>query len=433
MVVGPAMQTSMVRWTPQQRQSLDLSFARGLQPRAAATSEAVAPHPQILELWKVGRPAHQDANPTSSAEMFRRRSLAHVCISQFSSSIAEAPLFAERYGVRLSPKDDLLAELAEKLNNELTPYQYTQRLAADAKIHDEAFIFKARSQVGIVRELWPLRVDQVNPIPGRGGAIHHYEIKGWPDIPARNIAHLKGYDPLNDYRGLSPLQVLKLEGLLDSDALLYLGEFFRNGGLPSVVLTSPATLTAEQRQISRDEYRETTGRRTGLPGDTGWHEPFVMSNGATITELGGDLSKLDLSSIFDLSESRTCAVMGVPAIIAGVRIGLLQAQAYGTAREARRDWWGKDLGPFLTSLGQWHTLMIASEFGPGYKLRFDLRKVAALKEARSVQLRDASLMFSQGVFSRDQALEWVGEDPVDGRPVYAAEAKQAPQPTGAAA
>jgi len=212
--------------------------------------------------------------------------------------------------------------------------------------------------------------------------------------------------------------------------MLYLSEFFREGGVPSYVITSNDVIDEKEAARIKLRMKELYGRRGGVPGNTGWHEWAVIGNGGKIEPLGITPDKLDMSRVFDVTESRACAVLSVPAILVGVRIGLLQAQAYGTAREAKRGWWGKDLIPFLSRLAQLHTLKIAGQESGGAGFFYDVRRVAAVREAMSPIMRDAGYLFALNVLSRDQALEHAGYQPVDGHPVYSWELRAAQAASG---
>lgn len=377
---------------------------------------------KLVPLGRVGAKVYTEADRTTIADDgYRRASLIHACITEFATSIAEPPLvgmLGDGIGAERLPANAPLSRLAARPNPDMTPYEYTERVATDLKIYGEAFVAKLRAGNGQIGELYPMRVDRMEVIPGRNGEVDHYELLNLAGglertfVP-RDIMHIKLYNPLNDYRGLSPIFVLLVEGQLDKDAILFLGEFFRNGGLPSVVLTSEQKLTPTDRELIRAEYRNNYGRGGGGAGSTNWHEAMVLSHGATVQPLGVDPSKLDLAPMFDVAESRVCSVMGVPAILVGVAIGLRQSQAYGTAREARRGWWGETLRPFCERLSQVHSLSVASEFGQGKRLSYDLSNVQALLEAQTQVSADAVSAFNSYLLTRDEARKRIGLHPID--------------------
>ena len=389
----------------------------------------------IIPLLRANRPLRLDVNPAALANSYNTASLVHACIVEKATSAAEPEFRAELNGVRL-PDDDLLGELAVTPNPDMTPFEFSERIVTDLDTFGEWIAQKRRSQTGIVREVWPLQIEHVEPIPDESGKIYKYEIAGQASLKPADVIHIKYPHPLNPWRGLSPTAVLAIEGQLDRDAILYLGEFFRNGGIPSHVITSAEELNENQRKEISKQYTEVTGRRGGVAGDTGWHEPFVFGKGATIQPLGADPAKLDLAPIFDMSESRVCSLYGVPAILVGANVGLKQSQAYGTAREGRISFWEETLMPLYVRLSQALTRGLASEFGAGYALRYDLTQVQPLQRARSPIIRDSVLMWTQGLLTRDRALERIGEKPVDGRPVYKyeldAQMKQLAAPANAA-
>lgn len=390
-------------------------FRRHLAQASDAVVGRVLSH--IIPVWRAGRPIPVEADRASLANLYRTASLCHACIKEKATSAAEPEFRAELGGQRL-PDDDLLGELAVRPNPDTTPYEFTERIVTDLDTFGEWIAQKRRSRTGIVREVWPLQVEHVEVITDKNGTIVQYEIAKTATLKPSDVIHIKYPNPLNPWRGLSPLFVLAMEGGLDKDSVLYLSEFFRNGGIPSHVITSAAELTPPERETISEEYAEVYGRRGGVAGDTGWHGAMVLSHGGTIQPLGADPTKLDLAPIFDMTESRVCAVMGVPAILVGANVGLKQAQAYGTAREGKISFWEETLAALYVRLSQALTLGLAAEFGQGYALRYDLSMVQPLQRARSPIIRDSVLMWTQGLVTRDRALERIGEAPVDGRPVY---------------
>lgn len=401
---------------------------RRQEPGVAASPSLAQPISTISKLWDVGRPVLADGDLSTLAEQgYKRASLIHTCVTEFATTFAEPPIVAT-LGDSLLPPNDSLRTIAESPNRNTTSYEYNERVTTDLKTYGEAIVHLLRSKKGdMIRELWPLEVSEVEPIAGEFG-VAHYEQRGTPKIMPRDIMHIKLPNPGNPLRGLSPIFVLLVEGSLDKDAVLYLGEFFRNGGIPSMVLTTQsATIPDHDKKRMRQDLAKDHGRGRGVPGGTEWSTPLFLSHGTTLQPLGIDPSKLDLAPIFDLAESRICGVMSVPAIIAQARIGLLQSQAYGTAREARRDWWGRSLIPWGTRLSQIHTARIAAEWGPGYRLHYDLSLVPAVLEAQSPVIRDTALLFNSDLVTRNQGLARLGMRPEPGGDAYkselAAEAK----------
>jgi len=379
---------------------------------------------RVVRVWETSRPKAPPSDPTTLAkDGYERLPIVHACIREIATSAAEPELVAERNGEPVA-STDLLAELVAQPNRELTPYAFTERVVTDLYgIYGNAVIHKLRSKAGIVRELWPLRMDRLELDLNADGSIKFYnygEAGTKPfEIPPEDIIHFKLYHPRDDYWGLSPLTVLALEGDLDHAAMSYLHDYFANGALPSAILTSAQELSEEQATVIREQWHARHGPQNGRARTGTHYDIAVLGKGTEFEPISGDPSKLELDSVLSETEARVCSVFGVPAMLVGVRVGLEQTSAYGTAREARRSFWHETLRPLYARLSQGLTLCLAPDFGPGYKLRYDLSKVDALQEDKASTRQLASVGFSQSYIARDEVRAlWNLPDVDGGRKVF---------------
>ena len=298
------------------------------------------------------------------------------------------------------------------------PAKFGSRVETDIWTHGEAVLEVRRSKAGIIRELYPMRIDRMECIPNDDGSVSHWE--QWVDgqkrdeIPVEKILHVRNENPLHDYRGLSPIFVLDLEAQLDDDAKLYLSELLRNGGMPAAVMSVPEDGDAQKAGLLKTAWRETYGRRYGVRGGTGYGELAVLFHGAKVEPFGFDPGKMDLSNITRVSESRVCAVMGVPALLLNLTVGSEHSAAYGFLDDTHWAFWFNVIIPELLWLEQEWTAQIAREFGDEYRSRYDLSKVPALVGARAGAMTNAVMLFRNELIPRRIALEMSGLPDVDG-------------------
>lgn len=113
---------------------------------------------------------------------------------------------------------------------------------------------------GIPVELWPVRPDWMTPVPSQRDFLAGYLFTG-PDgsrIPfeTHEVIQVKLPNPLDPYRGMSPVQSL----LADLQSAQYSAEwnrrFFLNDATPGGVLKAPAILTDTQFRQARDRWSE---------------------------------------------------------------------------------------------------------------------------------------------------------------------------------
>ena len=304
-------------------------------------------------------------------EGYAGNELVFACIREIATSTAEATLClydANHDKIENSPLANLIAKPAEGV----TQYEFLENLITQLQIAGNAYVLKERARVGVV-SLMLLRPDRIEVIPGGG---YSYEVGGKKYmIPAEDIGHLKFPNPNNDFYGLSPLQVLAKQINLDSDATTFTKAYFNNAGVPSGILKLRRKLS---NQDEADRLRSAWHNK--FQGNRNWHRIAILDEDATYEKMGGTLGEMEIPSLRNLSESRICSALGVPAILVGANIGL-QRSTFSNYAEARESFWEETLLPLYRRIEQFMVGLLEPEFQRerGY-LEFDFSDVRALQE-----------------------------------------------------
>ena len=304
-------------------------------------------------------------------EGYAGNELVFACIREIATSTAEAKLClydANHEKIDNAPLAQLIAEPAEGM----TQYEFLENLITHLQIAGNAYVLKERARVGVV-SLMLLRPDRMEVIPGGG---YSYEVGGKKYmIPAEDIGHLKFPNPNNDFYGLSPLQVLAKQINLDTDATTFTKAFFNNAGVPSGILKLRRKLS---HQDEADRLR--AAWRGQFQGNKNWHRIAILDEDASYEKMGSTLGEMEIPSLRNLSESRICSALGVPAILVGANIGL-QRSTFSNYAEARESFWEETLLPLYRRIEQFMVGLLEPEFPRerGY-LEFDFSDVRALQE-----------------------------------------------------
>ena len=349
-------------------------------------------------------------SPDASYSNFAREGyagneLVFACIREIATSTAEAQLClydANHEKIDNAPLAQLIAEPAEGM----TQYEFLENLITHLQIAGNAYVLKERARVGVV-SLMLLRPDRMEVIPGGG---YSYEVGGKKYmIPAEDIGHLKFPNPNNDFYGLSPLQVLAKQINLDTDATTFTKAFFNNAGVPSGILKLRRKLS---HQDEADRLR--AAWRGQFQGNKNWHRIAILDEDASYEKMGSTLGEMEIPSLRNLSESRICSALGVPAILVGANIGL-QRSTFSNYAEARESFWEETLLPLYRRIEQFMVGLLEPEFPRerGY-LEFDFSKVRALQEDEDamvnrqlVRSQIASQLITAG-FTPEAALQAAG-------------------------
>lgn len=371
-------------------------------PAPASDEQILA---RLLPMWQSARPLPQPHDYRAYAQDgYRRNAIIFACITEISTSAAEPPLQALRLrgeeAVPL-PATDPLSLLMARPNPEQSRYELLSLVTTHLHVAGNAYLHKVRARNGKPVQLWPLRPDRIEIKPGRNGLIesYAYSIGGQPTfIPAEDVVHFKMHpDPLDDYYGLSPISVLARFGDLDNSATDFLRAFFLNAGVPGGLLTfKSGRVGKDERERVRQSWRDQ------FSTSKGWHDVGVMDADVTYQELGSVPRKLDLSTVWGVTESRICMVFGVPAVLVGAWIGL-QNSTFANYETAQKSLWQETLLPFYVRLADKLTMGVASEFGADRLVRFDLSKVQALQENRALKEERARKNWENGLLTMNEA------------------------------
>lgn len=360
---------------------------------------------RLMPMWQSARPLPQPHDYRAFAQDgFRRNAVIFSCITEISTSAAEPPLQALRMRGEeavLLPATDPLSMLMARPNPEQSRYELLSTLATHLHVAGNGYLHKVRARNSKPAQLWLLRPDRTEIKPGRNGLVeaYAYSVGGAATmIPAEDVVHFTMHpDPLDDYYGLSPIAILARFGDLDNSATDFLRAFFLNAGIPGGLLTfKSGRVGKDERERVRQSWKDQ------FSTSKGWHDVGVMDADVSYQELGSVPKKLDLSTIWGVTESRICSVMGVPAVLVGVWIGL-QNSTFANYETAQKSLWQETLSPFYVRLADKLTMGVASEFGADRLIRFDLSKVQALQEARVVREARAQKNWENGLLTMNEA------------------------------
>lgn len=342
---------------------------RFIPARKAEANEAVVS--AVINATDNGFTSPDASYGNFAREGYTGNELVFACIREIATSTAEATLClydANHEKIENSP----LANLIAKPANGQTQYEFLENLITHLQIAGNAYVLKERARVGVV-SLMLLRPDRMSVIPGGG---YSYEVGGKKYmIPAEDVGHLKFPNPNNDFYGLSPLQVLAKQINLDTDATTFTKAFFNNAGVPSGILKLRRKLS---NQDEADRLRSAWHNK--FQGNRNWHRIAILDEDATYEKMGGTLGEMEIPALRNLSESRICSALGVPAILVGANIGL-QRSTFSNYAEARESFWEETLLPLYRRIEQFMVLLLEPEFPRERgQLEFDFSEVRALQE-----------------------------------------------------
>lgn len=308
--------------------------------------------------------------------------IAYACIRKIAAAAASVP-FLLYEGADELESHPLLALLTRPNAGEDGPALF-ERWYAFLQASGNGYL-EAVSLEGVPRELYALRPDRVRVVAGARGwpAAYDYTVDGHTVRIARDasgflpVLHAALFHPLDDYYGLSPLQVAGTaidvhnqgaawtKALLDnaarpSGALIYKGP----DGAPGL---SDEQFTRLKRELE-DAYQ----------GAANAGRPMVLEGGLDWKAMGYTPSDMDFATTRSVAAREIALAFGVPPML----LGIPGDNTYANYAEANLNFWRQTVLPLVARTAAALTRWLAPRFGEGLRVGYDADAVEALGEAR---------------------------------------------------
>jgi len=254
----------------------------------------------------------------------------------------------------------------------------------------DAYLLKVRNSSGRVIQLIPMMPDRVTPRGTEDELITHYEYYGsskhmgeFVVLKKDDLVHIRqGIDPNNHRRGFAPLKSVLRELLGDEAAGQYATSLLHNMAVPGVIL-SPKDDQAGGP--SREEAEAIAKMYKSKFGGSNRGAPMVLTGAMDVKTVSFSPDQMDLKELRRLPEERVSAVLGVPAILAGLGAGL-DAATYNNTKELREFFTEQKLIPLWKTVANelTHQLLLA-DFTSDVNTycAYDLEQVRALSQDKN--------------------------------------------------
>ena len=334
-------------------------------------------------------------------------SAALACLNVLGTAFSEPPL---KVYLKSTEGDEVIDNhpaqvLLQNPNPNMTANLMNNYIVTSVAVYGDAFLLKLRNESGQVLQLIPLLADMVEVKGNNEQLITKYEYKqkgNTLEIPPEDMIHLRErIDPRNHRRGLSPLRSVMVEILGDAAASQMAAALVKNTGVPSVVISPKNDLAMTSDEA--ENIAEVFGRRFG--GENRGR-PLVISGGEVdIQTLSFSPKDLEIGKLRYINEERISAVLGVPAILAGLGAGLERA-TYSNAKELREFFTEQKLIPMWNHFANEFTkqlLLKDFETNPAYCFKYDLSNVRALSQDEDATMARIVQGYNAGFITVNEA------------------------------
>ena len=353
-------------------------------------------------------------------EGYLKNAIVYRCVNEISRGASAVP-FVIKAGDQIIEEHPLI-DLLNRPNPLQSYSEFFNSLFGYVLLSGNAYILKVGAETGTPQELHQLRPDRIvikgsgNQIPDRyqyvlNGKVHQqYEVdqeNGFSDLK-----HIKLWNPLDDYYGLSPMSAAAVEVDQFNMASKHNVNLLNNGARPSgAIVFKPqddagfaVNLTESQRQQlltdlnNRFSGTANAGRPLLLEGDFDWRE------------MGLSPKDMDFLNLKHMSATDIAMCFGVPSQLVGVP----DAQTYANVAEARLALYEETIIPHLRKLASDLNEWLVPMFDERLMLEFDIDSIPALSERRRKIYENVTSAVREGIMTRNEAREIIGLQPVDG-------------------
>lgn len=342
-------------------------------------------------------------------EGYSKNAVVFACVTALALAYSEAPLQVVSEADGAIQEQHPLNALLRRPNPLMSWSELDTIVMSYCAIGGSCYLHKVRSSSRRPVELWPYHAGQLRPVPDPMGWVRGYEYIGpgdydGPDLTQEDVIHLKwpSVDPTRPWLPLPPLVASAREVDTTGEIGRYLYALLVNDAVGRTVVTMPAGVElkpAQFRQLQQQFEQRHGGANRG--------RTLFVEGGAKVDRMALNLEELAWEALARVPQSNITAAFRVPAIIAGVHVGLERA-TYANFGEARHVFTEDTIRPMWRFHADELTQSLAADFGGGIRVERDTTKVAALQEGADAVYTRARTAWDAGLITRNEARVMLG-------------------------
>ena len=352
-----------------------------------------------------------------------------ACLNVLATAFAEPNLLVSSR----NSEGDYTREMNHPLTRLLrrpNPYMTQQLLAnyivTSLNAAGDAFIYKNRNARGQVVELVPLMPHLVEAKGNENELITHFNyqpqggLQGDESVKIEkdDMIHIRqNVDPNNMRKGLAPLRGVLREIAGDEAAGQYTAALLHNMAVPGVILSprddAMGGPTREEAEAIAEMYKQKFGGKNR-------GAPMVLSGAMNVEVVSFSPDQMKLAELRRIPEERVSAVLGVPAVLAGLGAGLDSA-TYSNTKELREFFTESKMVPMWNMVASDLThQLLRPEFGANDNqyCEYDIAGVRALADDKDNLYKRMNTAVQGGWVTIGEARKVVGLEADDRHDVY---------------
>lgn len=262
----------------------------------------------------------------------------YACVSLIARSVARLPWALYKKPMQSPGQKSKLERIEEHdlLNRIKKPNPMEGQAAFFEKvmsyylISGNSYTERVGPKVGPPKELYCLRPDRMTVVPGSQANLvagYKYKIGVQPVLfNEKQILHLKNFHPLDDWYGLSPLEVAAKAIDISNMSMTWNYKLLQNEMRPPGAMSTEQALEDEQYERLRKEIK------TKLQGYENAGEPLLLEGGLKWENFAITPKDADWLNSDKMNDRRLCRLYNVAPEL----IGDSENKTYSNYQEARR-------------------------------------------------------------------------------------------------
>ena len=351
---------------------------------------------------------------------YQDNAIVHRCIQLIANSASAVDLCVYDDDIKLD-NHELLSLLARP-NPTQSGVEYFVSMYSYLLISGNSYLLRDTEGATRPRELYLLRPDRMRINAGTSMIPESYDyvINGtvqasYPvdqSTGGGQIKHIKLWNPLDDFYGLSPIMASAYNIDQHNLAGMHNVALLKNGCTPSGMLKFEPTdetgmstsLTDEQRaRLLEDlEFRFQGTNNTG--------RPMLLEGNFDYTQLGLNPKDMDFLDLLNLSAREIALAFGVPSQL----VGIPDSQTYSNMESAKLGLYEETIIPLLKRVESDLNEYLAPLYDGNINLKYDLDSIPAMAEKRKRVYENVVAGVNAGIITRNEARERLGLQDVEG-------------------
>ena len=353
-------------------------------------------------------------------EGYLKNAIVYRCVNEISKGASAVP-FVLKAGDQIIEEHPLIDLLMRP--NPLQSYsEFFSSLFGYVLLSGNAYILKTGSDMGAPKELHQLRPDRINikgsgkPIPEKYEYMVNGRVANTYMIDQENgfseLKHIKLWNPLDDYYGLSPMSAAAVEVDQFNMSSKHNVNLLQNGARPSgAVIFKPQDDAGFAVNLSESQRQQLiTDMNNRFTGANNAGRPMLLEGDFDWKEMGLSPKDMDFATLKHMSATDIALCFGVPSQLVGVP----DSQTYSNVAEARLALYEETIIPHLRKIASDLNEWLVPLFDDRLTLEFDIDSIPALSERVRKTYENVTSAVREGIMTRNEARERIGLEPLDG-------------------